>query len=60
MWNSFADRAKELAVKAAAAAADIDKQLNESVGIPDSSTPTLSETLSGDADADAEDTLNDG
>jgi chromosome segregation ATPase len=61
MWNSFADRAKELAVKAAAAAADIDKQLNESVGIPDSSTPTLSETLSGDADADAdaEDTLND-
>jgi hypothetical protein len=56
MWNTFIDRGKELATKASAAARDIDKQLNESVGIPDA---TASETVSADGDVDVDIEEND-
>jgi chromosome segregation ATPase len=56
MWNSFIDKGKALAEKAASAAADLDKQLDTAVGIPnDAATPGATETGSADAD----DTLND-
>jgi hypothetical protein len=52
MWNTFYDRGKELASKAAAAAKDLDNQLNESVGIPNNaSVATASASVSASATA---------
>jgi hypothetical protein len=49
MWNTYYDRAKELASKAAAAAKDLDNQLNESVGIPNAPASTASASASASA-----------
>lgn len=62
MWNSFVDKGKALAEKAAAAAADIDKQLDDVVGIPDASLATAvgaTSSTAATASTDANETLDD-
>ena len=56
MWNNFLERGKELAEKAKAAAENLDKQLNVTVGIDDdgtavSSSATNLQTLDGNQEA---------